>query len=127
MKLHFRKYQKYPPEVIWDRKYKCWIYTRSPFETAWDANSIETVFGEAFNVGLCYSFDTDGYWNHAHTFGDALRAAYNCDEEFKIADDYLPDYSQQEIDMLKAIVEKSTIERNLPDKKFILGGKPCYD
>lgn len=127
MKLHFRKYRKYPPEVVWNRKYKCWLHTSKPFETAWDANNVEDVIGEVFEVGLCYPFDTDGYWNHSHNFGDALRAAHDCKEEFKIADDYAECYSQQEIDMLKAVVEKSANLQGLPNKKFTLGGKPCYE
>ena len=119
MRFHFRKYRKYPPKLLWDKKYKCWIHTSKPFETAYSMSTPLSCIGEVHNIGLYYPFITDGYDNHAHSFDDAIVAAYDCDETFAIRrEDWQTYYGEQELLFLVGVVEKSAVDRNLPNKKF---------
>lgn len=118
VKLHFRKYKNQAPEIVWDRKYKCWLHTSDPFQTGWAGhpNQVLMVVEEAFNVGLCYPFLLDGEESHEHSFDDVLKTAYNCEETFTL-DDWMKEYySNQELRVLNEVLYRSSFDKNLSKK-----------
>lgn len=69
---------------------------------------IHWVFSEHFQTALMYHYRTEAFddVDHDHTFESVMWVANEYPDSFEIPEEYLHEYSQQELDYLKKIVEK---------------------
>ena len=79
-------------------------------EVFMDEGDIHWAFSEWFRTGLIYHYDVDGTRDHEHTFGGVMHMAYENPETFTIREEDKKEYSQQELEYLRVIVEKRKAE-----------------
>ena len=109
------RYKHKEPYIYYVSKYHEYTHPIDPLHFV--STHVEDTAGDICGEGLCYDFVLDGHWNHCHTFGELLETAYNCDEDFRIPRQFVPQYSEQEIRMLKAVIDASIRHRHLDVKK----------
>lgn len=63
--------------------------------------------------GLCYRYMIADEFRHNHEFHRVIEAAYNYGASFSIPDDALEDYSQQELELLKALATAGSHDRRV--------------
>lgn len=73
---------------------------------------MDWVFGEYFQSGLIYHFRTESFEDvdHEHSFQAVMEWACEYPDSFQIPEEYLHEYSQQELEYLDVIVKKMTRE-----------------
>ena len=76
-----------------------------------DEGDIHWAFSEWFRKGLTYHYYIDGERDHEHTFEAVMYTAYKNADTFEIKEDDIHEYSKQELEYLKTIVEKQKAEK----------------
>ncbi len=106
-KNHFkRKYEKLPPKIYYDRKYRCYV---NPV-LLHNRGSLEDICYDTVRSGCLYLYCLDGEKRHAHTIPEVFKTAYNDAELFSIdaVDKQL--YSEQELELIHKLVEQGKID-----------------
>ena len=73
-----------------------------------ESGGIHWTFGEFFKSGLIYHFCTEASddVDHEHSFEGVMVAACEYPDSFRIPEEYLKEYSEQELSYLDVIVER---------------------
>lgn len=107
---HMQKYAKQPPSIQYDKRYHTHVATVNPYEDG----DIGYVLGEIVLGGLVYHFVVAGMSpsepGHMHSFDAVLKIAYEEADTFQIPHDCLDEYSQQELEFLKAVVQRGKLD-----------------
>lgn len=102
-----KKYGEKPPKLYYDRRYDTYI---SPMKLKEDG-SITWVCGELAGDCLIYKYRLGDVDTHGHEFEGVLLDAYDHAEEFSIPEEYREQYSAQELEFLKKLVERGRGDR----------------
>lgn len=107
---HMQKYTKLPPSIQYDKRYDTYVATVNPSEDG----DIGYVLEEITQSGLIYHFTVSGISTsepaHMHSFDAVLKIAYEEADTFQIPDDYLEEYSQQELEFIEAVVRRGRLD-----------------
>ena len=133
-----RRYKKFKncslPYPFWDKKRDTfeWVYYDESRQSGYDIqNSLYEALGNVSSSAVIYHYEAYMYGrqnleqeeakyqmmeSHCHSFDEIVRLLYDYPESFRIPDDYLEEYSQQELRCLKKM--QSYLKAiGLPDKK----------
>lgn len=72
-----------------------------------DQENVRWTFSEWFRAGLIYHFYINGQRDHEHNFEAVMVTAYEEADTFEIREEDKHEYSRQELEYLKTIVEKT--------------------
>ncbi len=117
-------------DILWERhirfRYRCVGLSKPVYDRKKDIyyvenrmgnleeGCIEYIVGEYAIAGLCYRFSIKGKMDHEHTFGGVLSSILNDDgETFFIPDEYIQDYSNQEISMINKLLAQLRLDNEL--------------
>ena len=89
-KYFMRKYADKPPLIYYDKKTDCYVHPKS---------------------GLHYSYYLGENRDHAHTISEVFLLAYNKAENFSIHKENEVEYSRQELELIKSLINQGKIDR----------------
>lgn len=120
-----KRYKKFKncslPYPFWDKKRDTfeWVYYDESRQSGYDIQtSLYEALGNASNSGVCYHYEAYLYVyerknpdqakakyqmmeSHCHSFDEIVQCLYSYPESFRIPDEYLEEYSKQELRCLK--------------------------
>lgn len=115
---HFKKYEKLPLHLYYDRRYKVWVHPKDYL--SFSSNIID-VIDSIEPMGLYFPFiqvDENGekYENHVHNFENLIGYAYNDDCQIIIPKEYETYYSFQELELIRRLNEYGAYDHNISYK-----------
>lgn len=133
-----RRYKKFKncslPYPFWDKRRDTfeWVYYNETRQTGWDIqNSLYEALGNVSCSGVTYHYEAFMYSqkseeqkepkyqmieSHCHSFDEIVECVYRYPESFRIPEDCLEEYSQQELRCL-AKIQSYLKAVGLPDEK----------
>lgn len=110
-----KKYSELTPRIYYDKKYHCYI---NP-EIIDEQGDCAYICAETAKSGCLYLFVLNGEKKHAHTIDEVFLASYNYSEIFSIDKEDETQYSNQELELIKELVECGKTARKNKEESFI--------
>lgn len=91
-----------------NRTYKknCWYELCREKKKFIGEREIDDIMSKYYKTALIYHFNIAGKRDHEHSFSAVLRAAYGSKGLFEISEADRQEYSEQELNLLKSLLEK---------------------
>jgi hypothetical protein len=106
-----RRYGHLEPKIYYDRWCRTYVAPVVIEEFGGISGDVGTVCHALTNWNLCYEFELDGKRTHEHNFDLVLRCAYNYAEVFSIPKECEREYSAQELDWIRRLVQRGKKDR----------------
>lgn len=106
-KYFMKKYADKPPLIYYDKKTDCYIHPQKISEYG----CCEYICSELAKSGVHYSYYLGENRDHAHTISEVFLLAYNKAEFFSIHKENEVEYSRQELELIKNLINQGKIDR----------------
>ena len=106
---HFNKYKNMPPEIYYDIKYDVYVHPSITEEYG----SCSYVASELTRSGCIYHFCIGKIRTHSHGLDEVYLLAYNKAKIFSINEEDEKEYSEQELDLIKNLIDKGKLDRKV--------------
>lgn len=108
-----KKYSNKVPKIYYDKKYSCYINPQKIDEYG----SCEYICSELVQSGVHYSYYLGECRSHAHTISEVFLLAYNKAEIFSIRKEDENEYSTQELEFIKKLINQGKKDRQEKNEK----------